>query len=259
MKTPFDSVIDEIRERGYHNHRLETHSDIVSDGVFGDLLKTCEPFGGDYQAGAVGRWSNVPAPGARQRKIDLLIARHAADQTSPDLSETRICLENKSVVTAHRNRDARFDDLNEVLQVLYRVKPEAILVATVLIGLSQRVLNVPDRIGPLYKGRAAAFKKLTHRFSTGDQRLWTQFPSAVSTNRSNDPQKTVEKCRGLPRRPPGQTHVTGYDYILLVPVLIDNVNPPSLARDNPLGIDIDRDYAEMLEAICKAYRVRWNL
>lgn len=32
------------------------------------------------------------------------------------------------------------------------------------------------------------------------------------------------------------THVEGYDYVLLAPVFIDNVNPPRLPRPNELGI-----------------------
>ena len=63
----------------------------------------------------------------------------------------------------------------------------------------------------------------------------------------------------LPTRPPAHTHIQGYDYVLLVPVNIDNVNPPKLALDNNLGIDIEQDYKEMIETICKAYRARWHL
>ena len=44
MNTPFDAAISEIARAGYHNHRLETHSDIVSDGIVADLQLTCEVF-----------------------------------------------------------------------------------------------------------------------------------------------------------------------------------------------------------------------
>ena len=43
-----------------------------------------------------------------------------------------------------------------------------------------------------------------------------------------------------------------------VPVHIDNVNPPSLPRPNRLGIDVDAEYARMLEQMCAAYRARWH-
>jgi hypothetical protein len=50
-----------------------------------------------------------------------------------------------------------------------------------------------------------------------------------------------------------------YDYVLLVPVFIDNVCPPRVARDNALGIDVDAEYRSMLDRICKAYTARWHL
>ena len=53
--------------------------------------------------------------------------------------------------------------------------------------------------------------------------------------------------------------MVGYDFVLLVPVFIDNVNPPFVARENNLGIDIDFEYQTMLTRICQAYTARWHL
>ena len=131
---------------------------------------------------------------------------------SPDLDRLRICVENKSVVTAHRNRDARFDDLNEALQVLHRVKSEAVFVATVIVGVAERVLNVPDKVTPLYKNSMGEFQKnVLPRLSSGDATLWDEFDWAVSKNRPDDAKATVAKFRQLPTRPTGHTHVVGYD------------------------------------------------
>jgi len=63
----------------------------------------------------------------------------------------------------------------------------------------------------------------------------------------------------LTTRPPGRTHVQGYDYLLIVPVHIDSVNPPRLAFDNALGVDIEAAYKQMIDTICKAYTARWDL
>ncbi|MCK6554295.1 hypothetical protein L6Q96_06865 [Candidatus Binatia bacterium] len=259
MRTPFDEVVEQIRVSGFHNHRREAHSDTVSRGIIADLTGECEVLRADLEADRVRCWLNVRTPGARQRKIDLLVTE-PTPAGEPDLDAVRICVENKSVVTAHRNRDARFDDLNEALQVLHRVKSEAVLVATVIVGVADRVLNVPDRIKPMFRGRAGEFKEhILPRLSTGDQRLWTEFPLAVSANKPDDPAKTVAKFRQLPRRPPGLTHVVGYDYVLVVPAHIDNVNPPTIARDNALGIDVDAEYEVLLAQMCKAYKARWHL
>ena len=257
MSTPFDRAIDAIRMRGYHNQRLEEHSDIVSAGIFEDLLKRCKTLRTDFNAGDVQRWLNVPTPGARSRKIDLLIAKPLPNG-KPDVRELRISVENKSVVTAHRNRDSRFDDVNQSLKVLHHAKPEGVKVTTVMVGVAERVLNVPDRVKPMLPADKFTNEVLP-RLSTGDQSLWTDFPHAISPNRPDDAQKTVNKFLQLPQRPPGHTHVEGYDYVLLVPVHVDNVNPPSVARANTLGIDVDQDYQAMLDQICKAYTARWHL
>jgi hypothetical protein len=47
--------------------------------------------------------------------------------------------------------------------------------------------------------------------------------------------------------------------VLLVPVRVDNVNPPSVARTNPLGIDVDVEYRKLIERMCSAYTARWHM
>src|SRR6516165_8084637 len=150
MTTPFDAVIDQIKVRGFHNHRLEDHSDVVSNGILDDLKHRCPPFEADFAQKRVSSWLNVRTPGARKRKIDLLVGE-PDDSGKPNLEKLRFCVENKSVITAHRNLYARFDDLNEALKVLHDAKAEAVLVATVIVGVAARVLNVPDRIKPSYQ------------------------------------------------------------------------------------------------------------
>jgi hypothetical protein len=190
--------------------------------------------------------------------LDLVVAKPAGKTREPDLKRLRLCVENKSVVTAHHNRTNRYDDLSDLLGVLHQEKPDAILVATVLIGLAEKVLNVPDRVKPFLPPEDFAARVLP-RLSSGDGALWGEFPHAVSRNRPQDPERTVDKFRELPTRPPGRTDLVAYDYVLLVPVLIDNVHPPRVARDNALGIDIDAEYHAMLDRICKAYMARWHL
>jgi len=262
MTTPFDAVLDKIKQRHYHNQRLEEHSDIVSDGFLGDLTERCAPFASDYLRKEIADWRNVRTPGARNRKIDLLVGEPSATGDA-DLDKVRLCLENKSVITAHRNLYARFDDLNEALQVLHRARSEAVLVATVIVGVARRVLNVPDKVKPLYRRKLAEFdESVLPRLSSGDQSLWDEFESAVSVNRPDDPSNTVKKFRQLPTRQPGHTHVVGYDYVLLVPAFIDNVNEPYIPKPaDPLslGINVELEYQTMLDAICKAYTARWHL
>lgn len=260
MLTPFDAVIEEIGCRRYHNQRQEEHSDRLSFGILEDLRANCEPLRRDLENGTVSSWINVPVPGPRPHKIDLLVGETVPRTTDPDLRRIRVCIEHKSVITAHRNKTNRFGDLNEILESLYRFKPEGVFVATVLIGVAPRFLNVADRVRPFFHGREADFERLVAtRLSSGDPLLWDDYPHAVSINRPNDPAGTAALFRTLRTRPPGHSHVVGYDSVLLVPVHIDNVNPPRVERGNDLGIDVDADYRAMLEQVCRAYRARWHV
>lgn len=262
MTTPFDEVVEQVRKRGFHNQRLETHSDLVSAGILKDLQQQCAPLAEDFRAGVIAAWKNVRTPGARQRKIDLLVGEPGKEGRA-DLDKIRVCIENKSVITAHRNLYARFDDLNEALQVLHRARSEAVLVATVMVGVAQQVLNVPDKVKPLYRRKSGDFDRLVlPRLSSGDQSLWEEFEFAISRNRPDEPARTLQKFRQLPTRQPGYTHVVGFDYVLLIPAFIDNVNRPYIPKpEDPrsFGIDVEREYRAMLDAVCKAYTARWHL
>jgi hypothetical protein len=258
VRTAFDEVVDEIRARGFHNHRNEDHSGAMSRGILRDLRAMCEPFERDFSEGLIREWLDIPSPAGRARKVDLVVAELAGETAEPDLTRLRLCVENKSVVTAHRNRTNRYDDLSDLVGVLHRNRPDAILVATVLVGLAEKVLNVPDRVKPFLSPEEFTLQVLP-RLSSGDDSLWNEFPHAVSHNRPADPARTTKKFRELPTRAPGRTDLVAYDYVLLVPVLIDNVHPPRVARDNGLGIDVDAEYRIMLDRICKAYTARWHL
>jgi hypothetical protein len=259
MATAFDEAISTIALAKYHNHRLETHSDTVSERLFADLVLRCGAFAADVRTGVVKKWTNVRAPGDRLRKVDLFVGEPDVSG-GVDITRVRLALENKSVVTAHRNRGNRFDDLRKVLGAIHSERPEALLVATVLIGLASRVLNIPDRVRPLFLGRDQEFReRVLPRLSTGDATLWTEFPGAVSRNTRNDPVHTVNLLRSIPVRKPGLTHLQAYDALMLVPVHIDNVSPPEIPRPNSLGIDVDAEYDEMLASLCAAYTARWHM
>lgn len=259
MTTPFDEAIAAIAKAGYHNHRLEGHSDVVSNALYKDLLERCAPLRSDVDAGIVKVWINVRSPGDRLRKIDLFVGEPgpAGELHIPGV---RIAVENKSVITAHRNRTNRFDDLSKVLSAIHSARPEALLVATVLVGLAQRVLNIPDQVHPFFRDREDDFvTKVLPRLSSGDESLWTEFSWAISRNSATDPARTIALLQTLPTRKPGHTHVAGYDFVLLVPVNIDNVRPPSLPRPNTCGIDVDTEYQRMPDQLCAAYTARWHM
>lgn len=259
MNTPFDAAIAAIAKARYHNHRLEAHSDIVSDGIVADLLATCEPFRRDLEGGVVRIWKNVASPGDRERRVDLFVGEPNS-QGEPDIAKVRIAVENKSVITAHRNSPNRFDDLSKVVAAVQGARPEALLIATVLIGLADRVLNIPDQVHKFFRDREGEFERdVLPRLSSGDESLFSQFSWAISSNRPSDPARTLELFRTLPTRGSAQTHLVAYDSVLLVPVSIDNVHPPELPRPNPLGVDVDAEYRECIRRTCQAYTARWHM
>jgi hypothetical protein len=259
MSIPFDDVIQNIITEHYHNHRQQIHSDIVSKGIYQDLVLKCPELRKDVENQVVKSWLNVTSPTRRGRKMDLLIGEPNSEG-NPDLQKVRICIENKSVITAHRNRDARFDDLYEVLQDLHRINPQIIMIATIMVGTAERVLNIPDGVKSHYKRNPEEFKKeVIPRLSTGDLELWDDFSDDISNNRQNDPALTIQKFQNLPTRMIGHTHTVGYDNLLFIPVFIDNVNPPYVARSNSFGINVDDEYQTLVERICIAYRTRWHL
>lgn len=259
MTTPFDAAIAAIETARYHNHRLEEHSDIVSDGIVADLKRFCAPFNRDLEMGAIRIWKNVSAPGDRLRKVDLFVGEPTADGL-PDIQRVRLAIENKSVITAHRNRTNRFDDLRKVLSAVHGARPEAIVVATVMVGVSRRVLNIPDQVHRFFRDREDEFdRRVLPRLSSGDLSLWDEFDWAISKNSAVDARRTIEMFQTLEPRGSGHTHVEGYDFVLLVPVEIDNVSRPSVKRDNELGIDVDAEYERLLERICSAYTARWHM
>ncbi|HMN10133.1 MAG TPA: hypothetical protein PKC83_15220 [Gemmatimonadaceae bacterium] len=259
MRTPFDAAIEFIARARYHNHRLEAHSDIVSDGILDDLRARCPVIRKDLDRGVVRVWKNVSSPGDRERKVDLFVGE-PDPEGKPDVSKVRIAIENKSVITAHRNATNRFDDLKKVVAAVQGARPEALLIATVLIGTAERFLNIPDQVHRFYRDREDEFERdVLPRLSSGDESLLIDFSFAISENSRTAPRKTLELFRSLPLRGSAQTHLVAYDSVLLVPVFIDNVHPPALPRPNNLGVDVDAEYETMIQRTCSGYTARWHM
>lgn len=255
MSTPFDDALSAIRTVGYHNHRRETHSDIVSDRILADLKARCPAIAGDLASGLVFAWKNVVSPGDRGRKADLIVSEPLSTG-HPDMERVRLAIENKSVVTAHRNRFARFDDLTKVRKSVLGAQPKAIVVATVLVGTARKVLNVPDVLKKMLD--PDRFEEVRPRLSSGDDSLFSEFSRAVSANTDRDFKESIELFRTLETRGIAETHRDAYDSVLIVPVMIDNVHSPRIERENSVGINVDAEYEDFLKKCCRAYTARFS-
>lgn len=247
----FQAILDGISANRYHNHRRETHSDLMSAQIVADLRALCPAFAADYNSGVIKVWEKTKGPD--DRTTDLLAGVPNPDGT-PNLSECRLLVEHKNVITAHRNRNARCQDIDRERLSAHRANPRTIVVATVLVGTSERYLNVPDCVA---KFNRPTFATIQPRLSSGDQRLWDDFYQCVSSNRPDDPIGTINLFRSLPVRRAGDTHSAALDYLLIAPVAIDNVNPPMVCIGY-YGIDPIGDYNRMIQHICRLYTLRWH-
>lgn len=247
----FDEIAGEIRRVGYHNHRRENHSDLMSHRMIADLQAKCPKFAADCVSGVIKVWYKTKGPD--DRTTDLLAGVPNSDG-APKMDEVLLLVEHKSVITAHRSRDARYQDIDRERLSAHRANPRTIVAATVLVGTCQRVLNVPDCIAKFSKENFVA--DILGRLSTGDIRLWKDFAACVSNNKPGDPAKTIETFRQLRVRKGADTHVAGLDYLLIAPVEIDNVNPSQLVAN--MGIDPVHEYDSMIRHICRLYSLRWH-
>lgn len=192
--------------------------------------------------------------------MDFALIERPEELEEP-VSYLRLAMEHKSVLTAHRNASNRQDDVYRNMRAIFAHNMKCISIATVLIGTVDRYLNVADYIrSPMEKkGRKRAFDEdVLPRFGTGDPSLWEEFIDAVSKNRQGDAQRTKSTFMQTSVRQVSDTHEAGLDYLLLIPVEIDNVNPPRIADRQALSIDAYAEYDAMIDVICRAYTMRWH-
>ena len=176
MSTAFDDVIDEIKKRGFHNHRLEDHSIVMSRGI----CATCAPCAN--RSHMISQRTASAAGSTPHRPLDGRASWTSSSLSPPGISQTshayayvsRISPLLLHTVTAPTATTTSSD----LVGALHRKKPDAVLVATVLVGLAENVLNVPDRVKPFLLPNEFKTRVLP-RLSSGDAALWGEFPQAM--------------------------------------------------------------------------------
>ena len=183
MLTPADKVVSFIKETRYHNHRSEAHSDLVCEQFIADIIKRCPAIADDLFEGKIKYWLNEEVEGLTH-KVDLLVCSVSGDECKPSLGRARICLENKSVITAHgKNRRNRFSDLADYMNVVQAQTPEAIILGHVLVGTATKYLNVPDMVKKHCQITGVDFEKeVLPRLSSGESSLWDEFGKGAKVN-----------------------------------------------------------------------------
>ncbi len=133
--------IELLRDLYTNSSTFKTHTENGAMGYFLNL-PVAKPRGGvaievDLVIGQLVRTvSCQPRIGRTENRI-----RRMANSDVAMMNEVRILVENKSVLTAHRNRGNRSMELVAVEDVIADKYPEAILVANVLIGTALEFLN----------------------------------------------------------------------------------------------------------------------
>ena len=180
------------------------------------------------------------------------------NNSEPTLARSRLCMENKSVITAHgKNRKNRQSDLSDFANLLKAKKPEAIVLGHILVGTGIQYVNIPDTVKRKCQILGIDFERdVLPRLSSGDSKLWAEF--GTKQNSEDAAFKTIEMMRTLPVKEKSFTHELGFDYLLIEPVFIDNINPPRVERENIFDINIDSQYLDMLRSTCRAYTSRWH-
>lgn len=284
--TPFDEHASRANEEGYHNHRVNTHSDLVSEGIIRDLVARSPALRTHLDKGQVGFWVNRRNPWGRKRNTDFVIAEPnldgkvrpellvplglrgaAAWGLNPDPANVRMIGEHKSVITAHRNRSARHDDLDHLYKDANAHGKEVIVFATVMVGVAEWYLNVADGVKGFFdrwghdaEGRRKKVfmedrfrSEFLPRVRAHDLTLMDDYIAAVSENSPRDIEATFEAFQTLPRRPATDRSQPGFDALLLVPVHYDNIHPARVERENRFQIDVDLAYDRFLNRLASDY------
>jgi hypothetical protein len=255
--TAFSDLIDFIRNERIHHPRTGVHSDILSKGLLNDLCRVSDVFLNHAEEGEICYKLNMKIEDAsRHHVVDLVIGRPrnkgqlqakseqlAGDgplcQCVGELVETRIIIENKSLVTAHRNVFNRTRILTDISDFVRNSKhKDAILIGTFLVGTAERFLNYEtfvrarDVLNRLCKKSSYDFDSLEKNIGTGSRELrdFVTNPNLpermVSVNRTDDPKRTLQSIVGdIPVKTDTKT---GYDALIIQFCHIDNVDPPRL-------------------------------
>jgi len=187
------------------------------------------------------------------------------------MKEVRIAMENKSVITAHRNRNNRSDELVSIADVLSEACPGAILVATVMIGtatefLNYEVLQRAEGVLEVFCERVRGgyqldeIKRLLGRSAPEIADFLNQpriRKALISTNESQEPFNTMDRMHGV-LKPRENTSQIGYDVLILQFCHIDNIGPARLESPEYFkGIYAQYQYNTALKRLSGLYRERF--
>jgi hypothetical protein len=104
----------------------------------------------------------------------------------------------------------------------------------VLSFFAIQYVNIPDAVKRKCQILGIDFEHaVLPRLSSKDPNLWAEF--GAKPNSQDAASKTIEMRRTLPAWEKGLTYELGFDYLLIEPIFIDNINPLRVERENVLA------------------------
>jgi formylglycine-generating enzyme required for sulfatase activity len=104
----------------------------------------------------------------------------------------------------------------------------------VLPFLAIQYVNIPDAVKRKCQILGIEFDHaVLPRLFSGDPNLWAEY--GTKPNLQDSASKTIEMRRTLPAWEKGFTYELGFDYLLIEPIFIDNINPLRVERENVLA------------------------
>ncbi len=249
MSTIFDTWIEEISKKPFYSGRGGVHCKALALALEKELLERSPALRTDRNSGLVRSWTRRTLAATRGRHDLLCGPADVAGEPAP--GGLRICIDVKTVVTAHRNGPTRAQELRDAAKRIAGDSPESLHVAVVLVGTEARYLNVADQVAALYRkmGKERFFdESIVPRLSTGDESLWTDCAWGISPNKPNDAATTAALFLGL----------TEFDALFVAPVHIDNVTPPKVDRAHPAFGRFDEQYEVAMASVVGEYMKRWG-
>jgi hypothetical protein len=255
-----------INQSGAYNPRPQEVSNTLSRELVRDLFNSCKAFREDVLSGVVSYRTNCtltvgkmhqsvdlvvgiggtpPNKRKEERKENLLLdgvrsERGVVDWGEP--KEVRMIVENKSLMTAHRNVYNRSRPLRELADYMFQCNPAAIHFGTWMIGTALKYVN-PDRVKWAEDTLRVLCQKQIHQefpfreirklLGTGDKRLSNFLlldgvgDLLFSYNKPEEAAKTLDKIiANIEFRDDESTR--GFDAFAIQLIYADNVGPVRL-------------------------------
>ncbi len=286
-RTAFERLVSYLERERIHHPRTGFHSDYLSKEFLRDLYHVSSIFKSDVDAGTICyKVNHRLGLGGRQHVLDLVLGTRedSSQQTSIDPKnqgfqriresepkDIRLIMENKSLITAHRNVYNRTRILADLAEAVRDGQHRhVLLVGTFIIGTADKFLNYEtfirarDVLSHLCSESKFNLKELEGMIGTGNEKIreFVEDPALpetmISRNKPDEPEKTLDII--IQDVPIKQLSGGGYDGFAIQFCHLDNIDRPRL--EDPLVFKDKKyeavRYENALETIAAQYDEKYE-